>query len=388
MRLCENWLKTYIDYTITQESPEEFHLWTGMSLIAASVGRDIRLMPKGSFLENTFPNLYIILIGASGEVRKSTTYNMSRPLFKAAFPDYEVFTEVASIQKLVLDMYEHQVATSKAYAYILADELHVLLSRVKQDPLLVSTLTRLYDCPEDEGGSRTISRGVQTLSNVEMNFFATTTPRWLRLALPSDVIGGGFTSRVIFVYADFCDKKNLWAMKPKGHEKMFENLVLDLRKISTLKGYMVYNQEAREWFEKWYSGYDEHSLAPEALTGYFARKHIHIAKVATVLSLSRNDSMEITLRDLQMSKDILEGQEQHLGKVINMLQATAVGDINSKVLSIIARNGKIAHSDLLRKLTHYIGAAELTTIIETLIAAQVVKVDTKGKKTIYIYNKE
>ena len=37
--LDESFLRLYLKYTSKQESPDDFHLWVGMTMVAAALGR-------------------------------------------------------------------------------------------------------------------------------------------------------------------------------------------------------------------------------------------------------------------------------------------------------------------------------------------------------------
>src|SRR3990167_6116197 len=76
-RKCENWLASYLEYTSEQESPTEFHLWTSMAILSATLGRHVWI-DRGYY--TTFPNLFIILVAGSAKCRKSVSTHMGLDL--------------------------------------------------------------------------------------------------------------------------------------------------------------------------------------------------------------------------------------------------------------------------------------------------------------------
>ena len=54
-----NWLKAYSEYSTESESPEMFHLWTGLSILASAVRRNVVLNQGINLL---FPNMYVVVV--------------------------------------------------------------------------------------------------------------------------------------------------------------------------------------------------------------------------------------------------------------------------------------------------------------------------------------
>src|SRR5229473_4195841 len=65
----------FMDYTKNSESPTNFHLWAACSSIAAALQR--RVFLKWGH-QTIYPNLYIILVGPSGQSRKSEPVTIAR----------------------------------------------------------------------------------------------------------------------------------------------------------------------------------------------------------------------------------------------------------------------------------------------------------------------
>ena len=79
-RILPDWLSSYLKYTEDTEPPLSYHVWTGISMIAAALQRRVH-MPWGH--EKIYPNMYILLIGPSGKCRKGTAMGMGRDLITA-----------------------------------------------------------------------------------------------------------------------------------------------------------------------------------------------------------------------------------------------------------------------------------------------------------------
>ncbi len=374
-RLCENWLEEYLNYTSNQESPEQFHTWCALSIIAAAISRRNPL--KSDYFE-MFPNLYVVLVGASARVRKSSAIMIAQRLFRKALPSYPLITVRVTPEALISTMFSAQREHGAALCYLVADEFHTLVGRSKHYQLLISTLTSFYDC-KVEDGALTQLRGLESLNNLCVNILAASTPHWLRLALPPDVIGGGFTSRIIFVYAETTDRCFPELILPEGHDVLEQKLIEDLQTIANLNGHFDLHPSAKEWYYTWYRGFDTPDTCSDLLVGYYGRRSTHLRKVAALLSASRSNEMIISLQDIQIADKLLEAQEHWLPKMIALLQTNVIGEANTMVLNMIGRGGKLDYSSLLRRVSYRLGAQELMIVLDTLRQArQIEEVEING----------
>ena len=74
-----HWLKAYCTFTAASEAPLDFHFWTGVSTIAATLRRQVW---RDELLYKWTPNFYIIFVGPPGIVTKSTTLNIGYSLLR------------------------------------------------------------------------------------------------------------------------------------------------------------------------------------------------------------------------------------------------------------------------------------------------------------------
>jgi hypothetical protein len=77
-RKCANWLVTYTSYTCMSEAPQEYHLWTGLTIISAVLKRQV-YKDRKRFV--TWPNLYVFLVGPPG-TKKSSAISIGEDLLK------------------------------------------------------------------------------------------------------------------------------------------------------------------------------------------------------------------------------------------------------------------------------------------------------------------
>ena len=374
-RKCRNsWLDTYLAYAKDTESPTAFHYWVGMTVISAAIGRNIKI-DRGNYV--MYPNLFAILVAGSGMCRKSTAIHMGvRILKKTKAPPLlfsQKITTEALIQALQDNMREGQMV-----GLVYADELSVFMGGDAIKTGLIPLLTNLYD-GHDEWSYHTRGRGVEKLENVCISMIAASTLEWLKNSIPMDAIGGGFTGRIIFV--NEFEPSSAKLFPPKG--KFFSELVEDLDEISGYKGNVVLTEKAASVFEEWYV--KDHFYIPRDpnVSPYYARKHDHLLKVATILSVSEEPGMVIEDRHIKRGLEILAQTEERLADVAATVSTSAASSSTEKVLSIIQRYKSITHTEILAKCWRFASAVDMQVIIQTLVDGKLIKDKVEGRIRVY-----
>lgn len=359
-RLCKDWLSTYIEYCKSQESPELFHYWTALSVVGASMQRNA-FIDRGFY--TLFPNLYVIIIAASGAQRKSVSTGIGIKLLKKACPDLTIIHDRATPEGLMdvmqskrQDPNDPLQIVDDSVIYIYASELGVFLGSAKYLADLIPILTNLYDGKEDTGYI-TKTKGKLKIKDGLISILGCSTPDWIPRCMPDDAVGGGFTSRFIFVSAPG-SKKNAWPQKTQEMIELEKKLIHDLALISTIKGEFVPTSAARQWFDDWYCNVLP-AQGDQKLDGYFSRKHDHILKLAMLISACRNDQYVIDTHHIQMAKAALEAVEPFMTRAFSTMGITDQHNIGMKVMMYMyQQGGKVKYSDILRRLSKYVKNSE------------------------------
>lgn len=380
-RKCENWLSSYLEYTSEQESPTEFHLWTAIAILSATLGRHVWI-DRGYY--TIFPNLFIILVAGSAKCRKSVSTHMGLDLLYELHDKPMVFSQKITNEALIQALAEAQVDNSSA-GLIYASELSVFMGVDAHHSGLIPTLTDLYDSPA-VWSYRTRSRGIEALTNVSLCMLAASTAEWLRTSIPVDAIGGGFTSRIVFVYQDRPKKPNLF---PKRHARAQElrfALVSDLNHMRSLRGQMAFIPEAMELAEKWYAQESQKERDPK-LEGYYGRKHDTMFKIASILCIAEGDDLWIQSRHIKKALAMMDENEVMLHMILESVTATETGSVTERILNLIRREGKINHSELLKHCWRFASALEMSEYLKTLLESKELIESFDGKNRCYEINK-
>jgi hypothetical protein len=377
MRRFDDWIDAYMEFTENSEPPHLFKEWVAISAIASVLERKVVL----NWGEITlYPNMYIVLVGSSGRTRKGTAmgpgYNLLRQIgVKMAA---ESITREALIRELKkantnTTNPETQVMMFHSSMTIFSPELTVFLGYNNQQ--LMADLADWYDC-RDKWTYRTKSQGTDEITGVFVNMIGATTPDLLQTTLPQDAIGGGLTSRIIFIFED---KKGKLVPAPFLTDKqrdMKENVLADLQQISMMTGDFKFTGDFMDHWIDWYVMQDKHSPFKDdgAFDGYVSRRPTHVLKLCMILNASRTDSMMITPDDLHRAIDLLERTEIKMPRVFSGVGTSDISMVMGKVTNIVAQKGDIDYRDLLRLTLRDADKETLDRVVATLEAVGTVAI--------------
>ena len=183
-RRLPNWLDAYLEYTQWNESPERFHLWTGVSTIAGALRRRV-FIDMGYF--RWYPNFFIFFVAPPGVVSKSTTANIGMELLKKL--DYIKFGPSAvTWQRLVKSLADSRedvciggVGVNAEYEpmcalTIIASELGTFFDPNNRE--MVDVLVDLWDGKQGDWKKETLHSGDYSIQNPWINIIGCTTPGW------------------------------------------------------------------------------------------------------------------------------------------------------------------------------------------------------------------
>lgn len=362
-RKCKNWLEAYLEYTSEQESPIEFHRWTGIAVLSATLGRHI-YMDRGYY--TIYPNIYVVLVAGSAKCRKSVSSHIGVDFINELKQRPMVFSQKITNEALIKALLDAKI-DGQSCGLIYASELSVFMGKDAIGSGLIPTLTDLYDSPR-KWSYHTRTRGIEILENVSLCMLGASTMDWLRTAIPADAVGGGFTSRIIFIYQDKIGRSMLFPRKKAHFEQLKKDMIEDLNHIRTQRGPMDLTPEAMAMAEKWYN--DEMSKVHDArLEGYFGRKHDTMFKIAMCLSLASTDDRWVTAEHIDKALTLLKDNEASLGHIMATVTATEIGEKTGKILAIINKHEKLTHTELLKACWRVGPAIEIAEHIKTLIEA-------------------
>ena len=350
-----SWLEAYTAHQRYSESPTSFHFWTGVSAIAGALRRKVWIDQRHF---QWTPNMYIVLVGPAGVVAKSTSIRpgleMLREVKGVSFGPQSMTWQalIQSFKKAEKPLTIGTKTEKISCICVGVSELGTFLDPA--DRILVDFLTDMWDGQKGPWTRFIKGEGEITLESPWINLIACTTPSWLKSNFPEDLVGGGLTSRIVFVYAD--QKFQLISypseeIEEEAYEIEKMALINDLKQIGELQGEYKITKDALEWGDSWYQHYQNGGLpahlASPRFEGYVARKQTHVHKLAMVLAASKRNDLFITINDLKEAEAHISALETDMMQVFSSIGVSQQAKVTSEVITIIKNHPSgIAWQDL------------------------------------------
>ena len=375
-RHFHDWLQAYVDYTSYTEAPTHMHFWSGVSAVAGALRRRVWI---SQFEFEWYPNFYIILVAPPGVVAKSTTADISMKLLRQV-PGIKFGPDITSWPSLIEAFEESTEAFDIAQEWHVMSPLTLVSSELgnlvdPNDRKLINVLIDLWDGKTGRIKKRTKNAGQNEIENPWINLIACTTPTWIAENVQEHMLGGGFISRCIFVFADKKRKHVPYLDEaiPDNVKKTREKLVQDLEKISLLAGEYKISEEARRWGRSWY---EQHSsaahahLEKERFGGYLARKQTHIHKLAIVLAAANRDELVITAEDLSTAHSMVTDLEAEMAKAFSQLGQSETALYARKLVAFVAARRVVPYAEALRHVQpHFPRLRDFEEILDGCVKA-------------------
>jgi len=375
-RKFPNWLDAYDEFVESDEPPTLYKKWSGISAIASVLQRKCWL--RWIRHAETFANMYIVLVGPSGIGKSQAmgpTYNFLRAL------NIETAAQSTTRQALIQNLTEATASSINADGEVMSHcsltiyskELSVFLGF--KDMELIAALTDWYDC-EDPWTYRTRGRGKEQIDGIWVNLLGATTPNLLHTSLPEDAIGGGLTSRIVFVYADKKSNDIPIPFLTDVDEGMYADLLSDLEIIHMMEGQFKVSEGFITAWIPWYASHLGKIVLPdEKFSGYASRKKAHVLKLSMIQCAARTSDMVITEHDLARAIADLDKVEENMDRVYLGYGRTDLADMMPALMFRIEKYKRISRGELLKTYMADIRPPEMDELLGMLKDIGYIKVE-------------
>lgn len=381
-RELSDFLTGYLKYTENSEPPIAYHTWTGISIIAGALQRKVYL--NWGF-EEIFPNMYIVLVGPSGRARKGVAMGIGQKILQdvpgvTMTCDSNTREALIAIQKRAIkDFEDGTTGEIKFHCSVtaFAEELSVFLGQ--NDIKFLANLTQWYNS-KDEWAHETKGTGRDSLRGLCFNLEGATAPDWIQSMLPQEAVGGGFTSRVIFIVEDGKGKTIPKGIQTEENKRLEEALKRDLERISYMSGAFTMDPEAEKLYTDWYVEQDnlakagQMAVADPRFAGYCERRATHIRKLLMIMSASRSDELIICKEDFHRSLKVLKAAELKMYKTFGGLGQAKYSSITEMIKDYIQAVKIATRSDILRKFRRDCDTGTLRIVEEVLSQMKVISI--------------
>lgn len=387
-RQLGDWLEAYLEFTANTESARLFHKWVGISMLASVLRRKVHFNFGRIWV---YPNLYVILVAEPGIARKTQAISFGEDIL-TEIPGIIISADAITPQALLQDIEEAKLESlmpdntvfTHCSLTIMSGEFESFLGQKKENSKMLVTLTDLFDCKSRPFRYRTKHAGTNVVPHPFLNLIAATTPESLASSLPSTAIGGGLTTRMIFVWAERKEKKVPEPTMTKAQKELRLTLIQDLSVIARIAGSYRFTPESREWWHKFYDRYDERDpnriCKDPAFHGWYSRKPVFMIKLGTILAASSRNEREVLVEDFQRALRYIEEAELTMSKTFTAVGRSDITADVDLVRTIVNRYRVISEKKLLQMVWRNIDAKKFDNVISTLVRSGDISRQYKGPK--------
>lgn len=367
LRQLNNWIDSYLEFTSESEAPEPFHLWSALWGISAAVERKVWL-DQGYF--TLYPNMFVVLTGPPAS-RKTTASNIMKNILEEG----EVLGEnpdMTSKEALLQELGN----STKTFELKGENVRHCSMSLVSsewstfmgdKDMDMCNTLCKLYDC-DSKFNKWTKTQGRDKIVNTFLSLLGCSTATQIGDCLPYKAVGGGLTSRIIFVVeGEQKERRNSRPSISKEKKALREKLVNDIRHINTLSGEFEWSDMGGQWFDDWYVNRDEKIKSDSKFEHYSDRKPVHLVKMAMLLSIAESDELVVHRRHLERALEMLNEAEIRMPEALGGVGMSLSAPVVSKVMQLIKEHKEITQKELQGYLWRDANRTELISALETVL---------------------
>lgn len=336
-RNLPDWIDGFMALTENSEPPVLYRKWCAISAIASALQRKVKLELGLSL--TIYPNFYIVLVGPSA-TGKGTAMRYVYDIIKE-IPAIKQAAQATSLQSLIRRMKETNLTdvgadgTMRFHSSItiFSEEFTVFLGYHNQE--LMAALCDWYDC-RDRWVYDTIKRDREEIVGVWVNILGGTTPDNIQSSFPMEAIGGGLTSRIIFVNEEKRNKLVIFPAATLAEIELQQYLIRDLEQISLLSGNYQYTEGALDFYADWCIEADRNPpFHDKKFDGYNGRRRNHLNSIAMVCAASRSNDLSITRYDIERAASLLAEVEVKMGTVFRGIGKSDISGVIADAIKFL-----------------------------------------------------
>lgn len=376
----------YFQYVGNNEAPSTFHRWALLSLLGSLIGRSVYI-PFGH--NAIYPNQYIMLTGSPG-ARKGTAIKIGKNLidslgYKHTAPNKAVKesfwkwmagkSTFDNIDTCDDDMLDWDVDTEGhiTEAYVAHDEFLDFIGI--GDAAFITNLANLWDNLPSFTNPKTRGNDV-SIPKPTVNILSGITPGGIADTFKAIAMGGGFFSRVLFIYSDPTDTKIAFPDPP--NKELESDLVVRLKKVQELEGELKLSEEVKDTLDKIYKSCPR--MGDSRFQYYSQRRFTHLLKLLIIITASRG-SLTSTVEDCVLANTILYNAEIAMPSALGEYGKGKHAEVANNIITALNAPGVGALS--MKQIWKYVSRdlnkfIDLRDILDGLVQADKVQKITQG----------
>lgn len=356
-----DFIAQWMEMTEGVSSPDQFRLWSGISLIAGACER--RIWARAAKAK-TFPNIYVLLTAAPGVGKQ--VINIADQLWRsvkepnngpAAFRVAPTQMTKASLVDSIAKASQLKLFKGINYKYhsllIAAEEFQVLLPHYDEE--YIGTLNQIFNNPDVpyEEIRRTGSVKEISIENPQLNILAGVQPSYFVSTFPEHAWTTGFARRIIMVYAAEGKFQDLFQSEEDeivggATWKTLQNI---LSKISVLYGQVSWEPNAADKLAQWHRAKGPPAPTHSKLVHYNNSRTMFAIKLAIISAISRSQELIITEHDVERALTWLIEAEALMPDVFREMagksDASIIDELQFMLLDYKMKMRKSATTDII-----------------------------------------
>jgi len=341
-----------------------------------------------------YPNLYTFLVGHPGLGKSRAIKSVMG--FAREVPDIHIgptSLTMASLVDLLAESKRQIIQLPNPMIeyntlYIAPDELSAFMQEYKGNELIPG-LTTFYDTDSPYGQHRRTTGLKLKIDRPQLNILTGTTPANIMKFIPESAWEDGFTSRIIFIYADSQPKIDVFKAKVR---EMPKDMLDDLKLINSIVGQIGWDEAYAEQMQGWKSlGYPPVPNHPK-LTHYCTRRFAHMIKLSMVACIDRGEAiLSMSKGDFDRAYNWLCEAEKEMGKIFTAVSGSADSKAMDEIAFFVRQypNGVSEHQLVGFARTRVTYANSIQKILEVMQQSGMIKcvaLDPRTKLRVFTSN--
>ena len=376
----EDFFSEYISYCGKTEVPAIFNRWAAITGLGAMLGRQYHF-DHGHF--HIYPNIYCMLIGSAG-TRKGTAIKLMRRLVEqTGFTKFAA--ERTSKEKFLLDLAgegetgelltPEQLLDANLFGtdssrpdcemFVAIDEFNDFIGNGNIE--FISMLGNMWDYHGLYKNRIKTGKSVE-INNPTISIIGGNTPTGFSLAFPTDILGQGFFSRLLLIYADRTDRRITFPPPPGLDET---RRILDMlgRIKQTAIGSARLSSGAERLLDKIYQR--GISVDDVRFESYSNRRFTHLLKLTILCSAARTTAT-IDQEDVIYANTILTAAEHAMPRALGEFGKAKHSDVSHKIIQLAESTHQIlTFKEIWKHVSNDLEKmSDLGTLLQNLVAAE------------------
>lgn len=246
------------------------------------------------------------------------------------------------LQRNVNDIYSHS-----SICFCL-EEITSLFRKKAED--VVTFLQQTWDCGDYVKDTKT--QGTDRIQKSCVSILGGTNPEAMSKIFRDGLLNMGYASRCIFIYESRDRKTSMFFPELNDVQKQYyEDLLVHIKKLTDLHGQVTLSQETIDWLEEWWREcQNKRPNIHEKLQHYYARKKVHVAKMALAVHFGESTEMTIGIPEFQRAIHLLEnGAEKRMHHALMTTSENPYYKLGTRILAYIKESGPKSRKELLAK---------------------------------------